>query len=686
VLYLLRQRAPDQILPSKGEAPEREKKVMAAQIPIEFQHLVRYEPTYSVLICCPCKMAVGKRGWSRHLRARHTISKNERKLLLTALDPVCAIESEDRFPQPADVQEPIRGLEIYNAYKCNGCDFITKNDQMIRRHIRKSHGESLFLGSKMEWRAVKVQQWVATGKAAKYWIVGTGLEVASLSLPLTSTDYQEPLKGLSWEDRMERTEMVRLSKQDRDRIVMTDAKDVDDTTPWLLRTKWPQIFGGKSLRLIGRTRYSELDPQTRTMFPDWTDRRTKLIGFEFDRVVMRARSTLILTSDSLRLWLQSSRRNEPSRRPFRTLQRRGTDRKYGLTWKQFLYYCLRVFGLDSETREEQYGVVFTGEQLRCLAEVNELIDEVLLEREGEELEEDVEEMDEDDFPYQSDDEDEDESEAQDQNASRCYDSTNMIHNTVTLTSADRLTEKVFELCIKFLTQTFRHSEDESKAPLVHFCGVLGIDWKQSRFRDPGNYTPHLAGIMWISRLLLLEYALPMERYSTLDWPAREYYQDHRWQLEWVRREFMLEGCPTPLGYMVSLMAYGKYTAKQLGRMGVITWDADGQGLQIKDTRVTMAGFKTYIRGIISEARDIMNKELLFGVGEMRLDLVNMRDVMTEKKNGFSMIDMEINRLGGGLRYLLNLVKSASPEKTLLKGAEEWRRDRVLRYLERKKRY
>jgi len=32
----------------------------------------------------------------------------------------------------------------------------------------------------------------------------------------------------------------------------------------------------------------------------------------------------------------------------------------------------------------------------------------------------------------------------------------------------------------------------------------------------------------------------------------------------------------------------------------------------------------------------------------------------EKKNGFSMIDIENNRLGGGLTYMLNLVKLASP--------------------------
>ena len=153
---------------------DREKRVMAAQIPVEFQHLVRYEPTYRVLICFPCKMAVGKRAWSRHVRCHHTISKSERKSLMTALDTLSIIESDDHFPHPADLQEPIRGLAIQNAHKCTSCDFITRSDETIRRHIRKSHAEANLLlcpGSNTHWQEVKVQQWTATGKGAKYWIV-----------------------------------------------------------------------------------------------------------------------------------------------------------------------------------------------------------------------------------------------------------------------------------------------------------------------------------------------------------------------------------------------------------------------------------------------------------------------------------------------------------------------------------
>ena len=58
------------------------------------------------------------------------------------------------------------------------------------------------------------------------------------------------------------------------------------------------------------------------------------------------------------------------------------------------------------------------------------------------------------------------------------------------------------------------------------------------------------------------------------------------------------------------------------------------------------------------------------MGEMKLDLSNMRDVMTDKKNNFSIIDIEKNHLGEGLRYILNLEKLASSEKALLNGAEE----------------
>src|SRR5437667_2434378 len=81
-------------------------------------------------------------------------------------------------------------------------------------------------------------------------------------------------------------------------------------------------------------------------------------------------------------------------------------------------------------------------------------------------------------------------------------------------SIDPLAEKLFRLCITFLTQRFHRGEDPH-SPIFHFSAVLGLDVKNDGFYTAGNYTPKLAGLLWISRFLLLKYALPKRAYMTL---------------------------------------------------------------------------------------------------------------------------------------------------------------------------
>lgn len=224
-----------------------------------------------------------------------------------------------------------------------------------------------------------MQQWVLKGKGVKYWIVDSG--VTMLPATVVPEDHE-----MSWEDRIVWAERDRLLRQDDNMVKVTDRNMIDDTTPWLLRTKWPQTFVNKDLRLIGRTRYSDLDTQTRLMFPEWSVIRTRLIASEFDKILRRARVTLSQTSHSLRMWLRSVKRNDPDQRPFNELQRHGSAHRYALESKQFLYLCFRIFQLDPTVREERYGIAFTAEQLQCMREVDMMMDAVLAERGYEEWE------------------------------------------------------------------------------------------------------------------------------------------------------------------------------------------------------------------------------------------------------------------------------------------------------------
>ena len=158
-------------------------------------------------------------------------------------------------------------MKVKEALKCVVCDFLSKNEDTLNRHFRTEHrnqvGEEDRHRNIKRWEMVKVQQWVLSGKGSKYWIVAGGMEMLRMS---TNLDIQNN-EGVSWEVRMEQMETERLSSHNDGVITVTDRNNIDDTTPWLLHTKWPQIFAAKDLRLIGRSRYSDLDDKTRKVFP-----------------------------------------------------------------------------------------------------------------------------------------------------------------------------------------------------------------------------------------------------------------------------------------------------------------------------------------------------------------------------------------------------------------------------------
>ena len=44
---------------------------------------------------------------------------------------------------------------------------------------------------------------------------------------------------------------------------------------------------------------------------------------------------------------------------------------------------------------------------------------------------------------------------------------------------------------------------------MHWLAVMGIDENANRLRRPPDYTRILAGMLYINRLLILEFALPL---------------------------------------------------------------------------------------------------------------------------------------------------------------------------------
>jgi len=83
-------------------------------------------------------------------------------------------------------------------------------------------------------------------------------------------------------------------------------------------------------------------------------------------------------------------------------------------------------------------------------------------------------------------------------------------------------EKLMQLSIAFITQYFPSGND-LHSPLTHFADIVSISNKLDPFQKLYNYTSFVAALICIYRLLVMEYVLPTQAYTTLDQLTDETY-------------------------------------------------------------------------------------------------------------------------------------------------------------------
>jgi hypothetical protein len=206
---------------------------------------------------------------------------------------------------------------------------------------------------------------------------------------------------------------------------------------------------------------------------------------------------------------------------------------------------------------------------------------------------------------------------------------------------------------------------------MYFSAALGIT-KDGEFKESYCYTTHLAALIWMSRLVMLEFALPKREYRTLSWPARTAYHDYGERLEFVRRSYLIFGSYRPFSELVSLLAYGKHCTKVNGRPGVIHWDDDMQGLQIKDIRLRLDDFRRFVHDVIESLEEILYDDLLFGAAPPSIDLRKLADVMTKKRRRASFLSEPSNGMQKGYEGLMDLMMNQVEEaKRLVNKEGKW---------------
>lgn len=152
-------------------------------------------------------------------------------------------------------------------------------------------------------------------------------------------------------------------------------------------------------------------------------------------------------------------------------------------------------------------------------------------------------------------------------------------------SLDVVHENLFQLLVMFWTD-LSHDGNMSRSAIMHFSGVLGIHPTELCFRKPYDYTPFISALLWVGRLIILEYALPLAPYNHLKapWPERTVYPDQAQRLrEHIRSKYLQRGSLAPAGYLIERLQHGRAIARREGPRTNISWSLDGLTLYIADT-------------------------------------------------------------------------------------------------------
>lgn len=583
-----------------------------------------------VMVCTICACAVPSEALDYHLSFVHRIKAHARRHIVARFDGLPAARTHGDILPRSDGSAPLNYLlPPAPGFRCLHCTkFKTINWDVLARHTKKEHGIDApkMLREKTE-SSCFLQRWTSCTREAscKHWIVDKELA----SNQGTKDDLPKAHRQLSSEadalKRIEAEEEQRLLAEQTISIALDEELEHDENTDWLRGCAWPLWFAQKPLHLIVTA--ASLPPSNtledfslglwngmECISPAASERILWKI-VEASRVVFaRCEETLRYTPRVLRCWLRSW---TPSflAYPFELPQRKGTQRRYYVYHERFLCYIFRVWTLSSYIKEPTLqisGLHLTELQTEMMRFLWDSVAAHVAEAEkGRSL------------------------------------------NSM----PSEVYENLFQLLVMFWTDTSLNGRMERMA-IVNFSGVLGIHPTELRFRRAYDYTPYVSALLWVGRLIILEYALPLKAYTTLQipWPDRTTYLDQAQRLrEYIRPKYLQRGSLAPVGYLIERLQHGRAIARREGPRTNISWSPDGSTLSLGESYIQMRQFREMIHSVVARAQHSVH-DLLFGWWP-ETKLSTIQDDLALHRPGYSFLSDSSNNLQSSFRDLVKLAFS-----------------------------
>ncbi|KZL78863.1 hypothetical protein CI238_13008 [Colletotrichum incanum] len=581
---------------------------------------------------------------------------------------------------------------------------------------------------------VYLQAWVRNPSRSQYWTVSwAGADAAEVRL-VGRPEKLRHLRDVLAREEAFRQNKHRIQEEPRSATHQEASRKVAAYTelrPWLERTGWERVYANVNRQLLYCLTLRPLERSYRPLLlakglsqqdsdvvsPADDEAKIAALCHATYNIISRCEETAKTSSKNLLRWLRSVRPNNCYPKPFTLVARKNTRDRYISVLQRFVSMVSRAYRLSTTLRRDAAGVSYTEELLLACGRVRDHPDldmNILQRRECESLtlgistnlecedREEISNRDEWEEDYSDSDDDRSSASSGDDGGSQlgddevfqlddtedyfCDDSSQNENSINTDTQHTSLPEAeavedavvgslLFELIMLFCTQEV-HDGDPSQTLLVYFSGILGFTKDFHSFQPPRNYTSHLAALIYIQRLLFLEYAVPKRGYVKMGIPERN-RRGGLARLQNVRHRFTVYGAESPFEEMFALLCSGRKIAAKSNPPIILHWSDDEEMVSVSDAcSITMDDFKSVPRDLIVKADQIC-RELLYHLPPIE-DLERIQDDFAKTDTGFSFIHHPANRLSK--EYLRLCSRACAGTETRLASNGKWRHALVQRYM------
>jgi hypothetical protein len=608
-----------------------------------------------LLICCrsECRyaLAVNNSQVTSHLRDKHQVHESDRKgltRLLTTIYPKGFRNPAKLDPRPnsSDVHPQLR---VYDGFSCRKCAYCTINYPELSRHMSKNHFNSQSVSrARIQdlYDDVYLQAWT-NGSARRYWTVQKDGRAVR---PVAKLGVEEHLRST----REREAEYMHAQEPFRESacVVETTMLTYVATSPWMERTRWHTTYQGARRDILlglaempNPNRSAEgyiIDKELDVLSSRQDERRIAALMPVIDDMLDRCEETVRHTSRVLLRWLRSTRPQECSSKPFTLVALELSKRRYRRTFKRFFALVFRAYRMSRDVRRSHTGIRFTKTQLRQIRRIWDHAAMVDAERacdqedttNGEDEDGDdanSEDNDDDDDEEEEEEEEEDDASCESEDDSADEESESSLGSNGGM---DELRELVFQLSMAFSTAGFTDGQPGT-CLLVYFSGILGFSLDAQNFSNARKFNPCLSALVYIQRLLFLEYALPHRAYPHLGIARRSRLRQHQ-KFETMRLRFMTDGCPSALEELQTLRDFGRTIARTEDPPFLLRWSDDGQVVSYEGRfSLTMESYRGLARHFVDKAEALCD-DLMFDL-RPEINLASLKDDIVDARYGHSFV-------------------------------------------------